>query len=150
MTGQTDIVRVPFKVGALAGDLSDLNTVRFQGVRCRECGIALLSERRRCENCSSSDLELVAFRSHGTIFSFTVQRYAPPEPNALDTPWVPRALAWVDIDQGPRILSPIAGKLDAVAIGETVHFAFNIGWLDAQGSEVIAFEARLTRPTEEH
>lgn len=134
------IERVGFKPGFLVGDLSDFNAVRFSGIRCRECGIALLGVRRRCENCSSTDISQEVFSSKGTIYTFTVQRYPPPPPFVGPQPWVPRAVAWVDLDEkGPRILAPVEGTVDQVTIGLRVTARFDVGWQDEQGREVVAF-----------
>lgn len=134
--------RVPFKPGFLNGDLADLSAVRFAGSRCRACGVALLGRRRRCENCSSRDVADETFGTRGTVHTFTVQRYPPPPPFVAPQPWVPRAVAWVDLDGGPRILAPVAGPADGVAIGLPVVAEFEVAWRDEQGRDVVGFVFR--------
>lgn len=139
--------RVPFRAGFLAGDLDDLAAIRLAGSRCGRCGIALFGERRRCENCASPNVRSEIFSARGTIYSYTVQRYPPPEPNAVSKPWSPRALAWIDLaDGGPRILGVIAGDPDFVTIGAGVELAAKVGWLDAEGREVVDYQFRLRQP----
>jgi len=132
--------RVGFKPGFLIGDLSNLETVRFSGIRCGDCGTALLGIRRRCENCSSIDVAKEVFSCEGTIYTYTIQRYPPPTPFIGPQPWIPRAVAWIDLDKkGPRILAPIEGPADQVTIGLRVVAQFDIGWKDERGREVVAF-----------
>jgi uncharacterized protein len=139
--------RVPFQDGFLAGDLLDLAGLRLAGSRCRECGIALWGVRRRCENCASQQVETEVFAAEGVVHTFTVQRYAPPRPHALgaDT-WVPRPVAWVDLDGGPRVLAPLACPADAVAIGLRVRLRCTVGWVDEQEREVVDYRFAPVEP----
>lgn len=132
--------RVPFQDGFLAGDPARLGELRLAGSRCAACGIALWGVRRRCENCSSPQVSVAAFAPGGSVHTFTVQRYAPPQPHALPEPWVARPLAWVDLDdQGPRVLAPVLCAPQAMAIGMRVRLRCGIGHTDEQGREVITY-----------
>jgi hypothetical protein len=146
----TPAERVPFKPGFLAGNLATLDNVRLAGSRCRACGVALLGRRRRCENCSSRDVEDATFGLQGTIYTFTVQRYPPPPPFAARQPWQPRAVAWVDLEAGgPRVLAPILGPAEKVAIGLPVVAQFEVAWRDEEGREVVGFSFRPAPPVGE-
>jgi len=130
----------PFRQGFLAGNLSDTEGVRLAGSRCRACGIALFGERHRCENCSSPELDHVTFAETGTVHTYTIQRYAPPPPHTLPTPWVPRPVAWIDLDDsGPRVLAPIDCTPETLSIGMAVRLECRIGWTDANGADVVAY-----------
>jgi len=141
--------RVPFRAGFLAGDLASLDTVRLAGSRCRDCGITLLGERHRCENCSSKNVAHEIFAAEGTVYTYTVQRYPPPQPNALTGSWSPRPLAWIDLTDGPRILGPIDCAPEAVEIGSKVRLVCEIGWTDAEGRDVVAYKFVLAKPGRE-
>lgn len=132
---------VPFRPGFLVGDFSAPEGLRLAGSRCNACGIALFGQRHRCENCSSADLQHVAFAKTGVVHTYTVQRYAPPPPHALSTkPWQPRPIAWIDIDEnGPRILGPISCSPEDVGIGMKVQVDCSAGWQTADGTTVIAY-----------
>jgi uncharacterized OB-fold protein len=124
----------------LAGSLYDLASVRFAGIRCRACGVALLGERKRCENCASRNVETTRFATTGAVYSVTVQRYPPPAPFVADTPWVPRALAWIDLDAtGPRLMGIVSGPAERVRIGSRVRVEFLVGWSDEKDREVVSF-----------
>jgi uncharacterized OB-fold protein len=135
--------RLPFASGFIEGDLATLGGARLVGSRCRDCEVVLLGRRTRCENCSSKNLVSETFSSTGTIYSYTVQRYAPPPPFRASSPWVPRPIAWVDLDgAGPRILGPIACVPEAVEIGARVELFFEVGWVEDTGEESIVFGFR--------
>lgn len=132
--------RVPFQDGFLFGDAADPSGLRLAGSRCADCGIALWGVRRRCENCSSERVVPEVFERRGTVHTFTVQRHPPPRPHSLPEPWVPRPVAWVDLDgRGPRVLAPIACAPEAVSIGLRVALRCGVGHVDEQGREVITY-----------
>jgi len=68
------------------------------GGRCRRCGHALVRVFPRCPRCRG-EIEPASFGPEGEIWSFTVI-HIPPGPGA-DAPY---ALAYVDLDDGPRVL----------------------------------------------
>jgi uncharacterized OB-fold protein len=141
---------VAFDPGFIAGDPADLTSLRLRGSRCLTCGIALLGQRRRCENCAGSDVADEIFATTGNVWTWTVQRYAPPPPyEVIGEAWQPRAVAWVDLaDGGPRILAPVIGPDDVedvaagMAVGMSVDLAFTIAWHDVEGRGVVAFAFR--------
>lgn len=130
--------RLPFKEGFLTEDLADLDAIRLIGSRCGDCCIALLGRRHRCENCTSKNLRDEIFSPEGTVYSFTVQRYPPPEPHALASPWTARGLAWIDLnDNGPRIIGPVGCDPDQLAIGLAVRLACRVGWTEGAHETVV-------------
>lgn len=132
--------RVPFRDGFLSGDLASLTTLRLAGSRCQDCGVSLFGERLRCENCSSKNVKHEAFARNGAVYSYTIQRYPPPKPNATPDPWRPRPLAWIDLaNNGPRILSPVDCSPEAISIGAAVRLRCDVAWLDAHEREVVAY-----------
>jgi uncharacterized protein len=135
--------RLPFAPGFVEGELTNLRTPKLVGSRCRDCGVVLLGRRVRCENCSSKNLGSETFSSTGTIYSFTIQRYAPPPPFRAQSPWVPRPIAWVDLDDsGPRILGPVACAPEALRMGGRVELLFEVGWAEDSGDEFVVFGFR--------
>ncbi|MCW2697454.1 MAG: hypothetical protein JWR62_2539 [Modestobacter sp.] len=79
------------------------------GVRCTECGHPVAFVRPRCPACRGP-VEPAEFGPAGTAWSSTVVRIPVPgrEP--------PYALAYLDLDDGPRVLAHLPGDR-AVPVG---------------------------------
>lgn len=90
--------------------------------RCTACGQHQHYPRPWCTNCLSEAVEFVESSGHGTIYTFTVIRRAPLPAFAARVPYV---LAFVDLDEGVRLVTNIVGcDPDAVRIGQRVHARF--------------------------
>jgi uncharacterized protein len=76
------------------------------GRRCRACGEPVAYAWPRCPACAGA-VEPAHFGPHGTVWSSTVVRIAVPG----HTP--PYGLAYVDLDDGPRVLAHTAGDAPA-------------------------------------
>lgn len=74
--------------------------VRVSGSRCASCGYPVFGTIERCPICRSTSAP-AQFGPGGTVFAATVLRVPVPG----RTP--PFALAYVDLDDGPRILSHV-------------------------------------------
>ncbi|MFC5061506.1 Zn-ribbon domain-containing OB-fold protein [Actinomycetospora atypica] len=87
------------------------------GGRCRRCHEAHAFRWPRCATCGG-ELEPATFGPGGTVWSSTVVRIAVPGRTA------PYVLAYVDLDDGPRVLAHVAPTADdaveAVPIGSPV------------------------------
>ena len=91
----------------------------LDGVRCTACGYAVAFARPRCPVCGAA-VAPARFGPEGTVWSATVVRVAVPG----RTP--PYGLAYVDLDDGPRILAhtegdapvPIGSRVRLVADGD--------------------------------
>ncbi len=95
--------------------------------RCRNCGTVQWYPRAHCTGCLSPDLETLTASGAGTIYTFSTVRlnYHP-----FFRAQAPYAVAWVDLDEGPRLLTQIIGveEPSALAIGDRVKVRF-----EAQG-----------------
>jgi hypothetical protein len=90
--------------------------------RCRDCGAFQHRPRALCVSCLSDAIEWQRASGRGRVYSFTVthQNQAPPFRDA--TPYV---LAYVELDEGPRLLSNIVGCApESVRIGMPVAVEF--------------------------
>ena len=76
---------------------------RLEGVRCSACGTAFAFARPRCPACAGP-VAAASFGPGGTVWSATVVRIPVPG----RTP--PYGLAYVDLDDGPRILAHTRGS----------------------------------------
>jgi uncharacterized OB-fold protein len=68
-----------------------------QGYRCRECGYRLAVERPRCPVCRAA-LDAHKFGPEGRVWAATILRAGVVDRQP------PLGLAYVDLDDGPRVL----------------------------------------------
>ena len=91
--------------------------------RCRACGVLRHRPRALCPACLCDDTEWVLSSGRGAVYTFTVclQNQAPGFRDA-----VPYVLAYVDLDDGVRMLTNIV-ECDpaAVHIGMPVEVVFD-------------------------
>ena len=92
--------------------------LRYQ--KCEDCGRVVFYPRRHCTGCTSGNLAWHTASGKGTVYTYSVvrQSYHPFFRNL-----VPYAVAWIDLDEGPRILSNVVGVADPlndVHIGQQV------------------------------
>ncbi len=104
----------PFFDGARAGKL------RLQA--CNDCDTWMFPLKTRCQNCGSTALAWRDASGRGTLFSHARLRraYHPRHRDRL-----PLILAWIDLDEGARIISNIIdADPGAVKVGMPVQVAF--------------------------
>ncbi len=81
-------------------------------VRCRACGAGFYPAQRHCTACGIWDeLATEPLPPTGTLFTFTVIHVGVADPPLP----IPYALGYVDLDDGPRVLAPIATDGDPEA-----------------------------------
>ena len=91
---------------------------------CTACGQHQHYPRPWCTNCLSEAVEFVDSPGVGTIYTFTVIRRAPLPAFAARVPYV---LAFVDLDEGVRIVTNIVDcDPDSVRIGQRVRATFEM------------------------
>lgn len=90
--------------------------VRLAGSRCSACGYPVPGEAPRCPACWGRALEPARFGPGGVVWSATVIRVDVPGRRA---PW---ALAYVNLDDGPRILAHVS-TATAPVVGARVRLA---------------------------
>jgi uncharacterized protein len=104
--------------------------------RCRSCGTFIWYPRGFCPDCHTSGVDWVPASGRGTVYSFTVSHRGAG-------PWaahVPYVIAYVQLEEGPRVLTNIVGAdPDAVAIGDEVEAVFQ----PAGPTKVLRFTPRL-------
>ena len=74
--------------------------------RCRDCGTVQHRPRGVCASCLSSDIEHFVASGRGQVYSYTVthQNNMPGFRDAC-----PYVLAYVDLEEGPRLMTNIVG-----------------------------------------
>jgi uncharacterized protein len=99
-------------VPAVDGWFTVSDRPRLLGGRCGTCGTYVFPPRSgACPNpdCSSDELVPTELSSHGPIWSYTENRYAPPPPFEATDPFEPYAIAAVElVDEGLVVLGQVA------------------------------------------
>lgn len=90
--------------------------------RCGACGTIQHKPRGVCATCLSSDIEYLVAAGTGTVYTYTVTNQNQAKGFAEACPYV---MAYVDLDEGVRLLTNIVGCDPAeVHIGMTVEADF--------------------------
>jgi uncharacterized OB-fold protein len=88
---------------------------------CQNCGLQFYYPRSLCPDCASDDVEGVAASGTGTVYSHTVTEHVSNWPDVL----LPAVVAYVELDEGPRVLTNVVGCDPAdVEIGTRVEVRF--------------------------
>ncbi|MEZ5708791.1 MAG: OB-fold domain-containing protein [Blastomonas sp.] len=117
----TDTIK-PVRAGLFTGDLHDLSRIALAGSRCQDCQETTLGTNSLCPNCGGDDIAPVRLSDTGSVWSFTVVRYPPPGDYKGEQPFRPYALGLIELPEGLRVVAPISGDPDNVAIGMAVAF----------------------------
>jgi uncharacterized OB-fold protein len=97
--------------------------------RCRSCESVFWYPRTMCPVCGSLDTEWTEASGRGSVHSFTIVRRGGP---GVYQDAVPYVLAYVELDEGPRVLTNIVDcDPDAVRIGDGVSVVFHAAGPDA-------------------
>ena len=78
----------------------DTEAPRLLGTRCKKCGTYFFPrEQTFCRNpgCGGTTMEEVKLSDRGKLWSFTDNHYAPPAPYVSGDPFVPYAVAAVEL-----------------------------------------------------
>jgi uncharacterized OB-fold protein len=71
--------------------------------RCRACTTTYFPPQPFCPACSSGDVDVVHASGRGSLYSYVISHRAAP---GFDAPY---AIAVVQLDEGPRLLSNLVG-----------------------------------------
>ena len=104
--------------------------------RCGRCDRVVFYPRRHCSHCGSTDLRWHTSAGRGVIYTFTVIR-------RQDHPFfrsrLPYVLAYVDLDEGFRILAEVVADPESVRIGQPV----TVEWEDHEQLRIPIFRPAL-------
>lgn len=107
--------------------------LRYQ--RCEDCDTLVFYPRAHCTGCLGANLGWHTASGEGTVYSYSVirQSYHP-----FYRSKVPFAVAWIDLDEGPRVLSNLTGVEDPttdVSVGQRV----TVEWEDHEELSIPLF-----------
>jgi uncharacterized OB-fold protein len=112
------------QVAAVEGWFSAEPEPHLIGKRCMACGTSVFPPlAARCPNPQcGGELEEAALSRRGRVWSFTINRYAPPPPYVADDPFEPFGVAAVELDEERMIvLGQVDGDATELAIGDEVE-----------------------------
>ena len=75
------------------------------GSRCRDCGTVAFPAARGCQSCGHRSMVDQQLSSRGTVWGFTVQRFAPKSPPYVVPAggFVPFAVGYVELPEGVKV-----------------------------------------------
>lgn len=75
------------------------------GSRCQHCGTVAFPAARGCQSCGHRSQELLELGGRGTVWGYTVQRFAPKSPPyvAPEGGFVPFAVGYVELPEGVKV-----------------------------------------------
>jgi uncharacterized OB-fold protein len=121
----------------------DEGAPRLIGSRCTSCGTYFFPRNSSfCRNpdCGGSAFEDVPLSRTGRIWSYTNACYEPPEPFVAPTPFVPFAIAAVELEQERMIVlgQVVAGVgVERLRVGMQVELVLETLYADAEVDKVV-------------
>lgn len=94
--------------------------------RCVTCDSVIWYPRDFCPFCGASEIVWFRASGRGTIYSYTVIRRSEGAFQAA----VPYVLAYVEVEEGPRILTNIIGPVESLEVGTDVLAVFVVDGSD--------------------
>ena len=102
----------PFWKGAAKG--------RLLLSECQGCGLVYHYPRALCPDCFSEDVEWLDTDGAGEVYSYSVTRTMSGWPEE-DLPLV---VAYVELDEGPRLMTNVDADPDVIGVGSRVTVQF--------------------------
>jgi len=133
MPGERPLPKFPEPDTQPFWDATKDHQLRYQV--CNDCGGLVFYPRRHCTHCLSSNLSWKTSQGEGVIYTYSVvyQNYHPAFRER-----VPYVIAWIDLDEGFRMLSNVVGLAEpatGVAIGQRVR----VEWEDYESLSLPLF-----------
>ncbi|MFT4796715.1 MAG: putative OB-fold protein [Candidatus Azotimanducaceae bacterium] len=108
----------------------------FRYQQCADCDTVIFYPRRHCTGCTSGNLEWKVASGNATVYSYSVvrQSYHPFFRNL-----VPYVVAWIDLDEGPRILSNV---MNVAAEDVEIGMKLKLEWEEHESLNIPLFSPR--------
>lgn len=107
----------------------------FKYQQCNNCGAIMFYPRAVCTGCTDSDLDWKEASGRATLYTYSVvrQSYHPFFRNL-----VPYVVAWVDLEEGPRILTNVVGVEDVSQV--EIGMALELTWEEHEDLNIPLFQ----------
>lgn len=141
------------RVPAVEGWFTLDDEPRLLGARCPECGTVVFPKPslQACPNpeCTASELEETPLSRTGKIWSYSVNHYAPPEPYVSPDPFVPYAVAAVELaDEALVVLGQVVGDPTGLRVGAAAELVVDTLFEDEE-AEHLVWKWKVTGDDEE-
>jgi uncharacterized OB-fold protein len=95
--------------------------------RCQDCRAWVWTPRPSCNECGSEKIAWTPMSGAGEVYSFTVIRQVVGRAASKSfEPDIPYVIAWVDLQEGPRLITNIVGcPVEDVKLGMKVIVQFD-------------------------
>ena len=116
---------------------------RLLGSRCLTCSTPYFPKSAVCHNpdCDESKMEDAHFGPDGTLWSYAIQNYPPPPPARFDEPYVPYAIAVVDLKEGLRVVGRVSSDdPSGLEVGCQVELVIEPLCREENGDELISWK----------
>ncbi|HRE01845.1 MAG TPA: OB-fold domain-containing protein [Ilumatobacteraceae bacterium] len=119
------------------------NRPALTGQRCGTCGTYVFPPRSGgcpSPHCTADELESVELSSAGRVWSYTENRYAPPPPYVAPDPFVPYALAAVELErEGIVVLGKVGDGLLAadLRVGMPMRLGLEVSHRDGDHDVIV-------------
>ena len=116
---------------------------RLLGSRCTNCGNHMFPTQSGCSKCTGTETETVELASRGTLWTWTVQGFAPKAPpymGPVDETFQPFGVGYVELPGEVKVEARLTESDPAkLRIGMDVELVVIPLTTDADGNEVITF-----------
>ena len=126
-----------------ADSLGKKTAPQLLGSRCRACAAVFFpKETVFCRNpaCGGTEFDEVPLSRRGTLWSYTDNRYAPPAPYVAADPFVPYAVAAVELaDEKLVVLGQVAPgvRVEDLEVGMEMELTLGTLYSDAEHEYLI-------------
>lgn len=117
---------------------------RLLGSRCLDCGNHMFPAQDGCPRCTGSETETVELSSRGTLWTWTVQGFAPKKPpyvgDADPETFQPYGVGYVELPGELQIETRLTEAApENLAIGMEMELTLVPLTIDEEGNEVMTF-----------
>jgi uncharacterized OB-fold protein len=85
--------------------VSTTEALALHGSRCENCGNVAFPVAVGCQRCGQQMMRAIELSAHGTVWGFTVQRFAPKSPPYVPPAdgFAPFAVGYVELAEGVKV-----------------------------------------------
>jgi hypothetical protein len=133
--------------GLFTGPGRDVHLLAGRCEECRSTFFPRFAEIHR-PGCSGGTTEEFVLGRQATVVSYTVQRFAPPEPFPATDPYVPMIMVTALFEEGLQIPGQLIGvDSDVAPMGAEVETVADVLWVAEDGTEMVTWKFSLLGST---